>query len=390
MKVLIVRTFPDIMNINSYNVQEIGLAKALVMRGDICDIVLYNGREPDREELFFFQDKPNGKKYQIKIYWLKGYNFVKNGFFPSLHKILSDYDVIQVDEYDLIYSWMLYTKQQKPTVIYHGLYKSNYSRGYNLKCAIFDRIFLPHRKYEKVIALTKSYMAADFLRDKGFRNVYPVGVGIDPENFQFNQKIGKTNNLLPPKIKKRLLYIGKIEERRNSLWLIDLLDAILDEQIEVELVIIGMGEGKYYQKFMDRITPLEKQGHIIYMKNANQQEMREIYPFCDLFLFPSNYEIFGMVLLEAMYFGVPVVSSVNGGSSMLIKDNVNGKIVKEFSIQMWKIAVIDLMKDDAKREKMGKRAKDEIEKHFLWTELCDKFRMAYKKAIDEFNGEKGC
>ena len=41
MKILIVRTFPDILNLNSYNVQEVGLAKALTLKGHQCDIVLY-------------------------------------------------------------------------------------------------------------------------------------------------------------------------------------------------------------------------------------------------------------------------------------------------------------------------------------------------------------
>ena len=50
MKILIVRTFPDILNLNSYNVQEVGLAKALTLKGHQCDIVLYNGKHADRRD----------------------------------------------------------------------------------------------------------------------------------------------------------------------------------------------------------------------------------------------------------------------------------------------------------------------------------------------------
>ena len=45
MKILIVRLFPDELNINNYNVQEIGLAKALVKKGHVCDIVLYTNKK---------------------------------------------------------------------------------------------------------------------------------------------------------------------------------------------------------------------------------------------------------------------------------------------------------------------------------------------------------
>ena len=52
MKILIVRSFPDILNLNAYNVQEIGLAKALTSKGLECGIVLYNGGQKDRTERY--------------------------------------------------------------------------------------------------------------------------------------------------------------------------------------------------------------------------------------------------------------------------------------------------------------------------------------------------
>ena len=120
MKILIVRSFPDILNLNAYNVQEIGLAKALTRRGLECGIVLYNGRQKDRKERYTFSE--DGKEYSFIIYWLKGFSFFKNGIMPSVFRLISQYDVIQVHEYDQILSWMLYTRMKKPTVIYHGPY----------------------------------------------------------------------------------------------------------------------------------------------------------------------------------------------------------------------------------------------------------------------------
>ena len=54
MKVLIVRTFPDVLNLNTYNVQEIGLAKALTCKGVTCGVVLYAGKSRDWEERYEF------------------------------------------------------------------------------------------------------------------------------------------------------------------------------------------------------------------------------------------------------------------------------------------------------------------------------------------------
>ena len=83
MKILIVRSFPDILNLNAYNVQEIGLAKALTRKGLECGIVLYNGGQKDRTERYAFLR--DGKEYSFTIYWLRGFSFFKNGI-----KTLSD------------------------------------------------------------------------------------------------------------------------------------------------------------------------------------------------------------------------------------------------------------------------------------------------------------
>ena len=85
MKILIVRTFPSVINLNNYNVQEIGLAKALTRQNQECGIVFYNGNNPDREEKIIV-DCENGKR-EITVFYLGAYNFLKNGIFPSLGKI---------------------------------------------------------------------------------------------------------------------------------------------------------------------------------------------------------------------------------------------------------------------------------------------------------------
>ena len=85
MKILIIRTFPSIMDLNTYNIQEIGLARALVARGHECGVIFYNGKVSDKIEKLIFQK--NKVQYEIKIYWLKGYSFFKNGFMLAIKKI---------------------------------------------------------------------------------------------------------------------------------------------------------------------------------------------------------------------------------------------------------------------------------------------------------------
>lgn len=384
MKILIIRTFPDKLNLKNYNVQEVGLAKALTVKGHVCDIVLYNGKEVDTEQEYCFSY--NGQEYKFKIYWLHGYKFLKNGFMPSVKKIFPQYDVIQVHEYEQLMSWNLYTKPIKPTVIYHGPYYDNFAKGYNLKCKLFDLLFLPRREYQKVVALSKSNLATDFLHCKGFKNVTTVGVGIDLDNFGENAYKEISN--IEKKSQRNLLYVGKLEERRNVYFLIDVFRKIRESDSQLKLVIIGNGEKEYKEKFLASIEEELKSGSIVYRESATQVELVEYYTTASFFLLASNYEIFGMVLLEAMYFGAPVISSLNGGSSTLIRNGHNGFIMDKFDDNAWANCIYDAMQNDKLLEEMKLNARKTVEQNYTWNILADKFVEAYQQAVDCFERKK--
>lgn len=378
MKILIIRTFPDILNLDTYNVQEIGLAKALNAKGNSCDIVLFNGRQADKKEIYRFYK--GEREYQFNIYWLRGFNILKNGFMPSLKKIIPFYDVIQVHEYDQITSWSFYTKQKKPTIIYHGPYYDAFAKGYNLKCKLFDMFFLPRRNISNVVAVTKSKLAADFLQKKGFHKIITAGVGINIENMGVSlaKKYSKQCD------KKSLLYIGKLEERRNLFFLIEVFRELCKRENEVKLMIIGNGDREYKERLLDYIQDEINTGSIVYKESIQQKELISYYNEAGVFLLPSYYEIFGMVLLEAMYLGVPVVSSINGGATTLIQDQYNGFLIKEFDKNQWADCIQKVIKDEDLYNKIRKNARRTIESSYTWDALSDRFLEAYEMAVGNF------
>lgn len=382
MRILIIRTFPDILDWRSYNVQEIGLARALVRRGHKCDIALYNGRNQDSTETYAFEEE--GKTYSFFIYKCKGYSFLKNGVMPKVKKLIYQYDVIQVHEYDQLLSWWLYTREYVPTVIYHGPYYHPYTKGYNLKCMIFDAIFLHGKNYREVRALTKSELAADFLKNKGFKNVVSVGVGLNTDNFQTgeakydNEKNDSAND------ERSLLYVGKIEDRRNVYFLVEVFRVLKKRCENIRLILVGDGEPEYVNRFLKSIANEIEEKKIIYIPKASQKELADIYRKSDIFIFTSNYEIFGMVLLEAMYFGLPVFSSENGGSSTLIQNDKNGYIFKDFQAKEWADRISRVIQDKEKMQQLGENAKMTIEEGYTWERLAEKFEREYIQVIEDF------
>ncbi|MBR6147674.1 MAG: glycosyltransferase family 4 protein [Lachnospiraceae bacterium] len=344
-KILIIRTFPSILDPEGYNIQEIGLAKALVRAGLVCDVVLYNGSNPDEIKEITV---PNSEAGVVRVFMRHGLGILKNGFFPGLKDITKGYDILQVHEYDQITSWMYYAfTKDKPVVIYHGPYYDDYNKGYNLKCRVFDNTFLRLKSADDTLCFTKSRAAVDFLLSKGFKKAIPLGVGLDIENFEktFDDS---DQPILDEHACRNFLYVGKIEPRRNSYLLLDIMSKLADKYDDIHMTVIGSGDREYVEEWRVKADSLVRRGVLTYIEKMSQTKLRDIYKKSDLMIFPSNYEIFGMVLLEAMYFDLPVISSDNGGSDTLITDGFDGVIVKEFDALSW-VDSISILHDDANK-----------------------------------------
>lgn len=379
MKILIVRTFPSIINPNQYNVQETGLAKALTRAGHTCGIVLYYGKNKDTIEKIPVPCEKEDR--EITLYRLRGYNVLKNGFFPALKKIAKEYDVIQVHEYDQITSWFYYAWSKKPVVVYHGPYYHSFNKGYNLKCKIFDHIFLKVRHNPSVICLTKSHMAEQFLRNRGFQNVTAVGVGVDTDNF-WRKEEGTEQKIEVPKGVFNLLYVGKIEERRNSLFLLEVMEDICQLQDDINCIIIGNGEKKYTKQFLERAQKLIDMGRLQYYAEASQKQLADVYKNVQLMLFPSRYEIFGMVLVEAVYFGLPVISTPNGGADMLIQNKKNGWILTDENVKEWSRLIEKIYLDHGLYSSICDELKSDESTNIYWDGLVGKFVEGYNNAVE--------
>lgn len=387
MKILIIRTFPDVINPNSYNVQEIGLAKALIRKGHQCGIVLFHGKVGDKEEAISVATD-HGQQ-QLNIYWLQGYGILKNGFMPSVYRIAEDYDVLQLHEYDQLLNYRIFKKCQKPIILYHGPYADAYTKGYHIKCLITDVLHGRNKAYKKLPVLTKSELATDFLRQKGFVDVTTVGVGLDVESLNANRQVRNQASVhlcdktsIHGENSFRLLYIGKLEERRNIFFLLNVFRKLRQKFPQTEFLVIGDGNQDYKQRFLAETEKEREQGCVQYRERIGQKELANVYQNADVFLLASHYEIFGMVLLEAMYFGLPVISTRNGGSVTLIEQEENGYIMDDVDENTWTQTIEWLILHPKKRMQMGVRGQQLVKSRYLWDSLADRFVDAYWKVLE--------
>ncbi|MBH0156614.1 glycosyltransferase family 4 protein [Fictibacillus sp. 5RED26] len=366
-KVLYLRNYPDEVDLNMYNLQEIGLCKALVNKGIDCDIVYYSKTRKTEIEIIY---KHNSAKLRtIKVPSIKLFN--SSIFLKILSgKFLNKYNLIITTEYTQIMSYFLALICKK-VVLLHGPYKDNRNKVLQI---IYDKLLVKSMNKRLQRVYVKSNNAKDYLEKKGFSNIVTLGVGLDKENFQSleqnKDRLGNLDDLISKN--KVILYVGKLEERRNIRFLFEIFARIKKQEKDCILILVGDGNKQEVLLYMEYGENLGIIDSIVHIKKLEQKYLGYLYKNSKLFLFPTKYEIFGMVLLESMYFGVPVISSVNGGSSLLIEDDVNGYKIKDFDLDAWSERSLKLLNDEELRRKLAYNATNTISQKFSWEKISEK------------------
>lgn len=380
MKILIIRPWPSMLDVtkNTYNIQEVGLAKALTRRGHHTDILFWTDGDEMTVEI------PMEGKMPIRVFYRHGKVVLKNVWFSGQDELFAQYDVLQSAEYNQMFSWHLAGKYPEKTVIYHGPYYSPFNKNYNRMCRVFDALFVGRYRRRGTRFLTKSELARKFLLEKRLspEQVTTVGVGIDAELLKNRPDAGQTE--LEQKMRQqkkglRLLYIGRIEPRRDPFFLLDVLAAVRRADPDTCLYIIGDGDEAYVQQVKKVLKEKGLEDCVFWQKKAPQYQMKGVYQSADIFLLPTEYEIFGMVLLEAMFFRRVVLTTPNGGADMLLSNGENGLVLEKDDPARWAHAVLDTMSDSVKKAKMEQAAYETVVHENTWDALAERFLKVYEE-----------
>lgn len=384
MKILIIRNFPSFMSVknNTYNIQEVGLAKALVRKGHTCDIVFWTDKEEEIVEI------PVDGSGVVHVFYRHGKTKFKNTIFTACETLFDKYDVLQPCEYNQMQAWLLAKNKPQKTVIYHGPYYSSFNKRYNLMCKVFDLFFLRRYIKQGTRFLVKSEMAKEFLVGKGIKpeNVSAVGVGIDAQ--MLTNKSEDCTEPLYQAMKEqkdglKLLYIGRFEERRDIPFIINVFKKVWERKPDARLYMIGTGDSDYMKLSFDYMEKVGVRDKVIWQEKIEQKYLSGIYKQADFFLLPTEYEIFGMVLLEAMYYKTVVLTTRNGGSSTLIENGKNGFIIGK-DADKWSDCISKI--DFDKRKRISNHASQTIAENYTWDSLAERFVNNYKQKIKgEYN-----
>ena len=103
-----------------------------------------------------------------------------------------------------------------------------------------------------------------------------------------------------------------------------------------------------------------------------QAQLPPVYSRSDIFLLASDYEIYGMVLLEAMFFSNAVISTPTAGAIDLVDKSV-GVLVEEKSAETWATQIKHLVSHPAKLKQMQNNAKTLVQQNLTWDSVAENY-----------------
>ena len=123
----------------------------------------------------------------------------------------------------------------------------------------------------------------------------------------------------------KLLFVGRLEERKGLLFLINSL-AIYRKKFKEKFIlnIVGKGDNR---KYKDVVKKLNLEEEIIFQGYLSDKELNNYYRNSDIFIIPSQMEGFGLTILEAIQFGIPIIGTNRGAIPEILKDYNCGFLV---------------------------------------------------------------
>ena len=374
MKIAIVRTSSGALKLNSYNVQEIGLSKALIKSHISIDIYSKVADETKINTLI----EENGQ--MLRLIPIKGFTLFRQiTFYPRLisRVVKESYDFVQVHEDSQFMTPLIiyYCKKNGiKTILYQGMY-NDYKGMFSYFQKIFDLIFKNIISKNVNIIFAKTDIAKDYLLRKGYRNVHVLPIGLDiKEKERTESSHGEKLEKFKSIHEKILLYVGSIEQRRNPIFLIDVFSQVKSQE-NVGLIIVG--EGPLNNELLQHISKKQLNDHVLIVKSIPNNEIHYLYKNSDVLLLPTNNEIYGMVIMEALFNGIPVVSTHEAGPSFILKDIKLGKCL-DLSHEKWSEIIRYYLSNENSLEDKNFRKKY-IKNNFNW----ERISIEYYKHLNE-------
>lgn len=203
--------------------------------------------------------------------------------------------------------------------------------------------------------------------------------GIRPEAFQVSAPDPSVRQRFAGPGEKILFFIGRLVREKGVQVLLGALSQIRERFPDVRAIIAG--QGPYGEELHRLALHLGLDRQVTFAGYIDEETRNQLYAQADLAIFPSLYEPFGLVALEAMAAGTPVVVGDRGGFAETVEHGVNGVRVPAENASALAEQVCILLGDPALGRRLARRALQDVSDHYSWGSIARRYEEIYQQIV---------
>ncbi len=212
--------------------------------------------------------------------------------------------------------------------------------------------------------------------DKNKIAIIPNGIDASryrelPPRGQFRSQYGITAG-------KVILYLGRLHRRKGIDFLIAAFSGVAREVLDSVLVIAGPDEG-YRREAYELVCSHGLQDRVQFVGFVD--DPRAAYRDADVLVYPSEHEIFGLVALEAIMCGTPVIVTEGCGCGDLVQEGSFGSVVPQGKVDQLKEAILHIIQNGEESQEMVRKGRQYIEQNLSWDSIVQHIEKLYENCI---------
>lgn len=243
-------------------------------------------------------------------------------------------------------------------------------------------------KCDAIITPTSS--TEEYLRNLGVSSLIetiPTGISIGDYERWSLQQVHDLRSQYAASGERLLISVARMAKEKNLDFLIDGLVKVKD-RTHTTFKCLLIGDGPEKERLEEKVAELGMGDQVTFTGNMAPREVIRCYLAADLFVFASTSETQGMVLLEAMAGGCPVVAVRASGVYDVVKDGCNGFKVPE-STESWAEAVATLLEDKQRLSALSENSRAFAEDYSV-EKITEKVLKLYHRVLVLSKSEAGC
>lgn len=190
--------------------------------------------------------------------------------------------------------------------------------------------------------------------------------GIKIESFENFKKVKKEHDF-------QILFVGRMEKYKRVQWILYALKNLIEKFPNKDIHFVTIGKGPYKEKLSLLCKNFGLEKHVTFKQSLSYDELLEEYSKCDVFVLPSTFEIFGIVILEALAFNKPII--ISNGTALPQLFGKYGYVIN--SVQDLEKSLVTLINGDN-----NVKVNFDI-RNYTWDSVADRILKLYEEVLIE-------